>query len=306
MQITTKLKLRDKYSIVLLFGEDDSNLRKIEQKYDVEISSRGQNIAITGQEGAVYRAKRALLDLYEKILNGTENDADLQSSIEHSERKSQTANGLVIKTRRQSIISKNQAQENYLHMMERKDVCFAIGAAGTGKTYLAVAMAVKLFMEKKIDRIILSRPVREAGESLGFLPGDLKEKVDPYLRPLYDSLYDMMPSVDVERYFVTKEIEIAPLAYMRGRTLNRAFVILDEAQNTTPTQMKMFLTRLGHGSKMVITGDLTQIDLPPQAKSGLMDAIEKLKEIEEIGVVKFKSTDVVRHPITAKIIEAYE
>ena len=306
MQITTKLKLRDKYSIVLLFGEDDSNLRKIEKKYDVIISSRGQNIAITGDEKDVYNAKRALLDLYNQIQNGAQNNADLKSSIEHAENKTQIGRGSVIKTRRQSIISKNQAQESYLQVIKERDVSFAIGAAGTGKTYLAVAMAVKMFMEKKVDRIILSRPVREAGESLGFLPGDMKEKVDPYLRPLYDALYDMIPGADVERYFVTKEIEIAPLAYMRGRTLNRAFVILDEAQNTTPIQMKMFLTRLGHDSKMVITGDLAQIDLPTQTKSGLMDAIDKLKDIEEIGVVKFKATDVVRHPITAKIIEAYE
>lgn len=309
MKITSKLQLENEYTIVLLFGKDDCNLHKLEHKYSVEISSRGNNIAIYGAPKDVAKAEKSILKLYKQIVKESASNSsvhNLRMHLDSADLSHDESKSIVIKTRKSSISSFNDKQSYYLQKMQEKDVIFAIGAAGTGKTYLAVAMAVKLFLEKKVDRIILSRPAIEAGERLGFLPGDMKEKVDPYLRPLYDALYDMLPLADVERYFITKEIEIAPLAFMRGRTLNRAFVILDEGQNTTTEQMKMFLTRLGHDSKMVVTGDLTQIDLPSGAKSGLMDAVEKLKGIDEIEIVKFSSSDVTRHPLTAKIIDAYE
>jgi phosphate starvation-inducible PhoH-like protein len=198
------------------------------------------------------------------------------------------------------------SSHKYIKTLYEKEIVFSIGAAGTGKTYLAVAAAVNMFIEKKVSKIILTRPAVEAGEKIGFLPGDIKDKVDPYLQPLYDALYDMLPAENVERYLATREIQIAPLAFMRGRTLSNAFVIMDEAQNATKIQMKMFLTRLGQGSRMAITGDLSQVDLPHPNQSGLIDAIERLKEHSEIGIVRFNSQDVVRHPLTAKIIDAYE
>jgi phosphate starvation-inducible PhoH-like protein len=213
---------------------------------------------------------------------------------------------VAVKTQRKTITPYSNKQVDYIQSLMKNEVVFAAGPAGTGKTYVAVSVAVSLFLSGEVDRIILTRPAVEAGEKLGFLPGDLKEKVDPYLRPLYDALYDMMPAEKVLRCVENGEIEIAPLAFMRGRTLRYSFVILDEAQNTTPTQMKMFLTRLGEGSRMAITGDLSQTDLPKDIKSGLRDAMDKLKNIEEIKMIRFSDADIVRHPLTVKIVQAYE
>jgi phosphate starvation-inducible PhoH-like protein len=214
--------------------------------------------------------------------------------------------GMAIRTLKKEIRPYTRAQASYIQSMEERDLVFALGPAGTGKTYIAVAMAVNQFVNRRVDRIILSRPAVEAGEKLGFLPGDLKDKIDPYLRPLYDALFDMMPAEKVARHLENGEIEVAPLAFMRGRTLSNAYIILDEAQNSTATQMKMFLTRLGENSRMVITGDLSQIDLPRDVKSGLLDATRKLDKIEGIDIVTFGEEDVVRHDLAAKIVHAYE
>ncbi len=308
MTETIKLKIRDKYKLVDLFGEGDSNLHLIEKKFAVDIASRGNNIAITGDREAIRRAEKVIIHLYNLLNSRTEKSLSRQTieGVMQMHLESKSGNPINIQTRRNTISPYTKAQSIYMDLIAQHDIVFGIGAAGTGKTYLAVAMAVAMFYSKKVELIILSRPAVEAGEKIGFLPGDIREKVDPYLRPLYDSLYEMIIPNDVERYIMSKEIEIAPLAFMRGRTLNNAFIILDEAQNTTPLQMKMFLTRLGHGSKMVVTGDLTQIDLPNESKSGLMDAINKLKDLPEVRVMKFSAKDVVRHPLTAKIIEAYE
>ncbi len=213
---------------------------------------------------------------------------------------------IVIKTMKKTIKPYSPHQANYIKALGNNDLVFALGPAGTGKTYLAVAMAVSMFTSGRVEKIILSRPAVEAGEKLGFLPGDLKEKVDPYLRPLYDALYDMMPAEKLLRHMENGEIEVAPLAFMRGRTFSNAFVILDEAQNTTPTQMKMFLTRMGEGSRLVITGDLTQTDLPKDVKSGLGDAVRKVEHIDGIATMRFNDGDVVRHALAAKIVQAYD
>lgn len=213
---------------------------------------------------------------------------------------------LVLKTPKRHIKPRTENQEKFMRAMNKSELVFGLGPAGTGKTFLAVAKAVEMLQENKIDKVILTRPAVEAGENLGFLPGDLKEKIDPYLRPLYDALYEMMPSDVVDKKLASEVIEVAPLAYMRGRTLSHAIIILDEAQNTTPMQMKMFLTRLGEGSRMVVNGDLTQTDLPRGIRSGLLDSIEILKDVEGISVVEFAESDVVRHDLVAKIVKAYE
>ncbi len=213
---------------------------------------------------------------------------------------------VMIRTRKKTIVPRSPVQTVYMEAINRDDMVFALGPAGTGKTYLAVAQAVAMLISGQVDRLILSRPAVEAGERLGFLPGDMKEKVDPYLRPIYDALYDMLPTEQVERRIASGEIEIAPIAFMRGRTLNDAFIILDEAQNTTPQQMKMFLTRFGMRSRMVICGDPNQTDLPSGATSGLADAVSRLTEVKGISIVRFTSADVVRHPLVGRIVEAYE
>jgi phosphate starvation-inducible PhoH-like protein len=213
---------------------------------------------------------------------------------------------VMIRTRKKTIVPRSTTQTRYMECLARDDMIFALGPAGTGKTYLAVAQAVSQLVSGSVDRLILSRPAVEAGERLGFLPGDMKEKVDPYLRPLYDALYDMLPTEQVERRIASGEIEIAPIAFMRGRTLNDAFIILDEAQNTTPQQMKMFLTRFGMRSRMVICGDPNQTDLPPGVTSGLADAVSKLEGIKSVSMVRFGASDVVRHPLVGRIVEAYE
>jgi phosphate starvation-inducible protein PhoH and related proteins len=312
---SVSLNFENNSILPILYGEKNKNFGIIERILGVTISSRGNYLAITGSSDNVKITSALLEALYHQIENGLEkiDEKDIAAMIDQINSNSSnlkspgvTSSELVIKTRRRNIFPYNKAQQRYLHALDEKDVTFGIGVAGTGKTYLAVAMAVGMFLEKRVNKIILTRPAVEAGEKLGFLPGDLKEKVDPYLQPLYDALYDMLPVENIERYFATKELQIAPLAFMRGRTLNNAFVILDEAQNTTIPQMKMFLTRLGHGSRMAITGDLTQIDLPTGTKSGLIDAIDKLKALKEIAIMRFESTDAVRHPLTQKIIDAYE
>lgn len=314
----------DTHSLLpLLFGEHDKYLFFIEKKFGVCASSRGNIVHINGKdEAGVFAAKFILEELYSRLKQGGSIDMseveDVISMVKvkpdnyyatDSKKKEELSSllqdDIVIKTIKKHIRPYTEGQKQYIKELCTKDVVFGVGPAGTGKTYLAVAVAVSKLLNHEIDRIILSRPAVEAGEKLGFLPGDMKDKVDPYLQPLYDALHDMIPAEKVSKFIENKVIEIAPLAFMRGRTLSNSFIILDEAQNVTPMQMKMFLTRLGEGSRMVISGDVTQIDLPKGETSGLTDAIQRLSEIEPIGIMRFKKQDVIRHPLTAKIIEAY-
>jgi phosphate starvation-inducible PhoH-like protein len=301
-----------------LYGQFDENLARLEQKLGVDIRSRGNQIAIKGTAPAAEQARRALDSLYAILQKGAEiaqSDvdgairmamaADDQLTLPTLERKGKMA-AAQIATRKKTIYARSLNQDAYMRALERSELVFGIGPAGTGKTYLAVAHAAMLLERGMVERIILSRPAVEAGERLGFLPGDMKEKVDPYLRPLYDALYDMMPADKVERALTAGVIEIAPLAFMRGRTLAHAAVILDEAQNTTPMQMKMFLTRLGENSRMIVTGDPTQIDLPPQTKSGLVEALRILDGVDGAVIVRFNDVDIVRHPLVAEIVRAYD
>ncbi|MBE3596629.1 MAG: PhoH family protein [Hydrogenibacillus sp.] len=296
-----------------LFGPRDRFLKKIEAAYPVAIHSRGEELVVVGEERAAEAVMR-LLDVLLTLIRRKQliSETDLDYAIRLNEEGDvyqllDLYDDIIARTvRGHAVRAKTLGQKHYLSMLKQRDVVFVIGPAGTGKTFLAVVTAVLALKNQSVRRIVLTRPAVEAGERLGFLPGDLQEKVDPYLRPLYDALYEMMGSEQVSRAMERGQIEIAPLAYMRGRTLDAAFVILDEAQNTTPEQMKMFLTRLGEGSKMVITGDLTQIDLPSGQKSGLRDAWETLREVEEIGFVELAGSDVVRHHLVQKIVEAYE
>ncbi len=301
----------------MLYGEDDSNLYKIEKSFGVEATSRGNILVISGERKAVQTSRNVVQELYNKLATGadigaSQVDAAIRMAGPQAANPGKSTNRRIpnstasIKTQKKTITPYSQTQAEYIEALHSHDMVFALGPAGTGKTYIAVAQAVALFMEQKVDRIILSRPAVEAGEKLGFLPGDLKEKIDPYLRPLYDALHDMMPAERVIRHVENGEIEVAPLAFMRGRTLSNAFIILDEAQNTTPTQMKMFLTRLGENSRMVITGDLSQTDLPRDIKSGLQDAVKKVEHIEGIKCIRFSDVDVVRHTLAAKIVQAYD
>jgi phosphate starvation-inducible PhoH-like protein len=291
-----------------LYGERDKHLDRIERELGVSLVSRGNRLAIAGPQGSADVARSALSSLYQRLKRGLEVDAAaVDAALKRaSQGEAKWGEGEEIRTRKRRIGARSANQAVYLKALRTSELVFGIGPAGTGKTYLAVAMAVDMLMSGAIERIILSRPAVEAGERLGFLPGDLREKVDPYLRPLYDALHDMLPGDQVIKRLSSGEIEIAPLAFMRGRTLANAFVILDEAQNTTPVQMKMFLTRLGEGSRMAVTGDLTQIDLPPRTKSGLADALETLDNEDGIAVVKFNDTDVVRHPLVSRIVRAYD
>ena len=293
----------------MLFGQHHVNIARLEQKLPVSIVTRGNEIFIQGESDAEVQTAAAVLDrLYAQLQGGHEVGRDDVDAALRMVRGKVESGGLGhnVQTDRRSITPRSPNQAAYLRALEQRDLVFALGPAGTGKTYLAVAAAVAFMRERRIERIILSRPAVEAGERLGFLPGDLKEKVDPYLRPLYDALQDMLPEGKLQTRIEQGQIEIAPLAFMRGRTLSHAFVILDEAQNTTPAQMKMFLTRLGEGSRMVVTGDPTQIDLPAGAPSGLADAAAKLDGIPEVATVRFDRSDVVRHPLVTKIVEAYE
>lgn len=297
-----------------LFGQYDQNLITLENRLGVYIQARGNHVVVEGEPAGIARARDVLTELYTRIERGLAIDSgDVEAAITMSSDSS--TEGLAVKTggppamirtRRKTIVARTAAQARYIDVLGRSDMIFALGPAGTGKTYLAVAQAVSQLVAGSVDRLILSRPAVEAGERLGFLPGDMREKVDPYLRPLYDALYDMLPSEQVERRIASGEIEIAPIAFMRGRTLANAFVILDEAQNTTPLQMKMFLTRFGEGSRMVICGDPNQVDLPDPGKSGLADAVNRLDGIPGLAVQRFTSKDVVRHPIVGRIVDAYE
>lgn len=295
-----------------LVGPQDSHLRLIEKILGVEIASFGNQINIRGSQDAINQAKAALDVLSDKIGKGIDiGEEEVKAAVRMSDSgaekiEEQNINDIVLKTKKRHIYPRSATQAQYIQEMIKNELVFGLGPAGTGKTYLAVALAVSMMLEGKIDKIILSRPAVEAGENLEFLPGDLKEKVDPYLRPLYDALYEMLPAEQVDKKIAIGEIEIAPLAFMRGRTLTNSFVILDEAQNTTPMQMKMFLTRLGENSRMVVNGDLSQVDLPRGTISGLRDALEILKDTPGISSVRFSSTDVVRHGLVAKIVKAYE
>lgn len=308
-----KITLRDASEGLALFGPQDKFLQVIESRTKLKIYTRDDEIVIQGEADDVITVHHLFTVLLELIRNGYElTERDIQYAFElarqdRAEHLLELFRGEITTTYRgKPVRAKTIVQKHYVHMIRQKDVVFGVGPAGTGKTYLAVVVAVSALKKGAIKRIVLTRPAVEAGENLGFLPGDLQEKVDPYLRPLYDALNDVLGPDQVAKAVERGLIEIAPLAYMRGRTLNDSFIILDEAQNTTPEQMKMFLTRLGFGSKMVITGDITQIDLPRGKISGLVEAGKVLKEIEEIGFVYFTEQDVVRHSLVQKMITAYE
>jgi len=304
------LQFADNALLSLLLGDHDRHLVRIEQGLGVRLSCRGNRLAITGDAARVEAAQGAINTLYRRLQKGEPvGPSDVDAAIRMAEIEDPRlplSDLPAIRTKRGAIGPRSPGQATYMDMLTRHEMVFAVGPAGTGKTYLAVAQAVAMLTAGKVDRIVLSRPAVEAGERLGFLPGDMKEKVDPYLRPLYDALHDMMPGEQVTRRMATGEIEVAPLAFMRGRTLAHAFVILDEAQNTTAVQMKMFLTRMGEGTRMVIAGDLTQVDLPSGTRSGMRDALDTVEGVPGIGVCRFDKRDVVRHPLVARIVDAYE
>jgi len=304
-----ELELDDNTILSNLFGINDSNLSIIEKINNVEIQYRGNKIKIFGSRESIFETKKTILDLYHEAKNGAEIDEDKikdTKSIVSMSIKEDKQMDLFIQTKKRKIVPRTPNQTIYFKLLNTKNIVIAVGPAGTGKTYVAVAKALSCLLEGKVNKIILSRPAVEAGEKLGFLPGDLKEKVDPFLRPIYDALYSMLPFEQVEKKILNNVIEIAPIAFMRGRTLEDCFIILDEAQNTTRTQMKMFLTRLGKNSQMVVVGDVTQIDLVSERDSGLKDAVKKLKKIDDIGFIELYEKDVVRHDLVKKIINAYE
>jgi phosphate starvation-inducible PhoH-like protein len=302
--------------LTTLFGQYDQNLVAIENRLGVYIAARGNKLLMVGEADAAARARDVMTGLYNRIVAGQEIDSGAVEAV-IAMSSEPTLDGIIrhdvaeppkvmIRTRKKTIVPRSATQVTYMEALSRNDIIFALGPAGTGKTYLAVAQAVSQLITGSVDRLILSRPAVEAGERLGFLPGDMKEKVDPYLRPIYDALYDTLPAEQVERRIASGEIEIAPLAFMRGRTLANAFIVLDEAQNTTIAQMKMFLTRFGEGSRMVICGDPRQVDLPQPGISGLADAVARLEGVDGISVVPFGIGDVVRHPVVGRIVQAYE
>ena len=311
-----EVEFEQPYLLGPLFGDYDRHLVTIESRLGVHISARGNRVQIEGEADNAARARDVLVGLYNRLDQGHDVDAAAVDSIIGMAAQP-SLDGIIddevasppkvmIRTRKKTIVPRSAVQTTYMEALAHSDMIFALGPAGTGKTYLAVAQAVSQLISGSVDRLILSRPAVEAGERLGFLPGDMKEKVDPYLRPLYDALYDMLPTEQVERRIASGEIEIAPIAFRRGRTLSDAFIILDEAQNTTPMQMKMFLTRFGMRARMVICGDPNQVDLPDPSKSGLADAVGRLDGVKGIATVRFTSADVVRHPLVGRIVDAYE
>lgn len=315
----TLLNFSENRYLIDLCGAFDRNLAQIEAAIGVQIMRRGNEIVVVGDEDAQVKAAKILNSLYERAEQGKAIEpADIDAAIRFGGKMKEdlrTAAGqmemfkgghLEIRTRKKTVEPRTVTQKSYIENLFTKELVFGLGPAGTGKTYLAVAAAVSMFINGLVDKIILARPAVEAGERLGFLPGDMKEKVDPYMLPLYDALNDFFPSKQVEKLIEDGRIEIAPLAFMRGRTLSNAYVVLDEAQNATTMQMKMFLTRMGEGSRMAITGDMTQIDLPRGVKSGLVEAEAILRDVKGIGFTYFKNEDVVRHPMVAKIITAYD
>ena len=295
-----------------LFGNFDENIKLIEDTLKIDVILREGNIVLMGEEKNVNQALKLMTELHQSVSNGKNLDKQsisysLSLLLEGSEERIKELEDIIVLTQKgKAVQPKTLGQKEYINLIKNNDITFGIGPAGTGKTYLAVAMAVKAFKRDEVSRIILTRPAVEAGENLGFLPGDLKDKVDPYLRPLYDALFDMLGADKFNKYLERGLIEVAPLAFMRGRTLDNAFIILDEAQNTTREQMKMFLTRLGFGSKAVVTGDLTQTDLPDNKKSGLLHARNVLKRVEGIGSINLTERDVVRHALVQRIIVDYD
>ena len=313
MTTEQKINVERMEQAVSLFGSFDENIRMIESHYGVSILTRGTDIKITGDVEAVSKATRAIEGLLHLINRGEQVSEQnvryvlmLVDEGGDDELPKLTSDSICITSKGRPVKPKTLGQKQYVEAIRQNTVTLGVGPAGTGKTYLAVAMAVNAFRAKEVNRIILTRPAVEAGEKLGFLPGDLQSKIDPYLRPLYDALFDMLGTENYQKYMERGNIEIAPLAYMRGRTLDDSFVILDEAQNTTPEQMKMFLTRLGFRSKMVVTGDITQIDLPDRTKSGLKEVVKILKNVEDVSICTFTNKDVVRNPLVQRIIEAYD
>ena len=314
-QKTVRLEFENNTLMTIICGQHNQHLARIEQALNVQMDSFGNQIKISGLPDKVELASKTFTSLYQQ-LSAQDNQDEISANLVDDVLR-QTENGvnpattpidksLFATTWKKKIFPRTAGQAAYFKLLRDHEVVFGLGPAGTGKTYMAVAWAVDFLKRRQVERIILSRPAVEAGERLGFLPGDMKEKVDPYLRPLYDALYDMMPSDKVDRMIANGEIEIAPLAFMRGRTLSNAFVIIDEAQNTTPVQMKMVLTRLGEDSRMAITGDLSQIDLPSGQLSGLSDAVNRLDGVKGIGITRLSGEDVVRHPVVARILKAYE
>ncbi|MEE2694275.1 MAG: PhoH family protein [Pseudomonadota bacterium] len=308
------LTFNDNSLLPALFGNHDRHLAQVEKVLGVWVTSRGNKLVISGAPDSTAAAERALVFLYGQLERGIEiSDGEVYAAIssarlgDHSEKREggPILGELFVQTPKKKVFPRSANQVQYLRALREKGLVFGIGPAGTGKTYLAVATALFLMMRGEVERLVLSRPAVEAGERLGFLPGDLREKVDPYLRPLYDALYDMMPAERVNNYLSRGDIEVAPLAFMRGRTLANSFVILDEAQNTTAVQMKMFLTRLGDNSRMSVTGDLSQIDLPRGVESGLQQALQVVGRVEDTAVVRFSAHDVVRHQLVTKIVNAY-
>ena len=304
----TKIELTpsDANVMIRFVGELNENLKYVEKTFNVKIFQNGNNIKIQGSQKDVNNSADALQKLYEAAGQGIEITKETLHLYIQDTYNQEKGFETIIKTPKKSIVPRGKNQRLYLESMHKHEVNFGIGPAGTGKTYLAVAAAIDALLKEKVDRIILIRPAVEAGEKLGFLPGDLSQKVDPYLRPLYDCLYEMLGIERTEKLLANGNVEIAPLAYMRGRTLNNSFIIVDESQNTTKEQMKMVLTRMGFNSYLVINGDLTQIDLPKNITSGLSNAIKVLKDTDGIGFTNFSSRDVVRHPLVRKIIDAYE
>ncbi|MDB2390914.1 PhoH family protein [Alphaproteobacteria bacterium] len=312
-KFSIRMDFEDNATVALLFGEHNQNLMQIEEALDVKLDSFGNSIKISGASAASKEARKVIETLYKTMRDAGADEID-KSMVSDALRWESNSKATInkpqpvesIDTWKKKIVAKTPGQNEYLALLRQDEVVFGLGPAGTGKTYMAVARAVEALKKREVERIILSRPAVEAGERLGFLPGDMKEKVDPYLRPLYDALYDMMPADKVDRMLTSGEIEIAPLAFMRGRTLSASYVIIDEAQNTTPVQMKMVLTRLGQDSRMVITGDLSQVDLPAGHPSGLADAVSILTDIKGVGIMHLSGKDVVRHPVVARILQAYE